>query len=419
MRIFDNPRLLIGRVICLILPLAVLAASLAWSPVSWSQTTASTSQPLCSWTTEVTGRGLSNTAYPDTDATYWVMPVDTSKWQSMILTGQYTRSRFFSFTTYYSRQQTGPRVVEAIIDADIAPDAGSSNPFAPGTATARHNYTVTFDANATGTGNHVTWASNQISYVVYRIYVADKGLGREAGAPLPNLTLVDTSGNQHPLAQCSSATRVAAELKSLLAALQSGFVAETCSTTTPQPGAVTFTPNSGSGGPGGFPNPVTTYYSARNLCLQSDQVIVVRGQAPDFPNTYNGGSIYQPALPGSVQVRYWSMCNNKEVTPGPVVACMADHATQLDDEGFYTYVVSHEDAGPIPGAPPSWLPAGATWLRWGDPLIRSALGFRDMLPQAGFTLTGSYLPTGVYCDKNLLIAQGWRACFAAAGVTPP
>ena len=44
---------------------------------------------------------------------------------------------------------------------------------------------------------------------------------------------------------------------------------------------------------------------------------------------------------------------------------------------------------------------------------------RAMLPEAGFSLIGTYLPTGVYCDKDLLVAQGWPACFAAAGVTPP
>ena len=57
MRIFVNLRLLIGRMIALILPLAALATSLASSPPSWSQTT---TPPPCSWPTEVTGRGLSN-----------------------------------------------------------------------------------------------------------------------------------------------------------------------------------------------------------------------------------------------------------------------------------------------------------------------------------------------------------------------
>jgi len=399
---------------CIVL-LAAIATPLGWSPPSWSQTT--TSPPLpCSWPLESTGRGLSNVAYPDTNATYWVMPVDTSTWQSMIVTGQYAQSRFFSFTTYYSPQQTNTRVVGDIIDANIAPDSGSTNPFAPGTAAAPYNYTITFDGNTTGNGNHVAWATNQTTYVIYRIYVADEGLDREAGVPLPNITLVDTRGSQHPLAQCSQAARVAAEAKTLIATLESGVTAATCPTGAAQSGAVTFTDtNSGEGGH--FPNPVTTYYAARNLCLQADNVIVVRGQAPDFPNTYVGGTIYQPAFPGSIQVRYWSLCVNEEVTPGPVVDCRADYATQLDGQGFYTYVISRDDA--LSQTPPFWLPAGATWLQWGEPLIQNALAFRDMVPADGFTLTGNYLPTGVYCSKRLLIQKGWQACFTAAGLTPP
>jgi hypothetical protein len=412
---FRRERLAVRRTIWSMIPLVALALCLAWPRPSWSQTVAPGSVP-CGWPLQVTGHGLSNVANPDTDATYWVMPVDTSTWQAMIVTGQYPQSRFFSFTTYYDLQQTSPRVVGDIIDAQIAPDSGSSNPFSPGVGAGPHDYTVTLDSGESGSGNHLAWAPGQTTYVIYRIYVADHGLGSEAGAPLPALTLVDTSGNHHPLAQCSSATRIAAELKDLIAALKGGVTAQTCQMTT-QSGAVTFTANSGAGGV--FPNPVTRYYSARNLCLQQDKVIVVRGQAADFPDTFNGGSIYQPAFPGSIQLRYWSLCNNKEVTPGPVVACMADHATQLDQQGFYTYVISRGDAGGGGETPPSWLPPGVTWLPWGDPLIQSALVFRDMLPEPDFTLTGSYLPTGVYCDKDVLTSQGWQGCFATAGMTAP
>jgi hypothetical protein len=42
-----------------------------------------------------------------------------------------------------------------------------------------------------------------------------------------------------------------------------------------------------------------------------------------------------------------------------------------------------------------------------------------MLPMPDFTLTGEYFPKGVYCDKQLFIAQGWEGRFAAAGVAAP
>jgi hypothetical protein len=53
-----------------------------------------------SWPFEVTGQGLSNVATPDTNATYWVMPLDTSRWQAVVINGTYPNARFFNFNTY-------------------------------------------------------------------------------------------------------------------------------------------------------------------------------------------------------------------------------------------------------------------------------------------------------------------------------
>jgi hypothetical protein len=54
--------------------------------------------PTCSWPFEVTGQGLSNVATPDTNATYWVMPLDTSRWRAVVINGTYPNARFFNFT---------------------------------------------------------------------------------------------------------------------------------------------------------------------------------------------------------------------------------------------------------------------------------------------------------------------------------
>ena len=40
--------------------------------------------PVCSWPFEVTGQGITNVATPDTNATYWVMPLDLSRWRAMV-----------------------------------------------------------------------------------------------------------------------------------------------------------------------------------------------------------------------------------------------------------------------------------------------------------------------------------------------
>jgi hypothetical protein len=413
---FNSLRLPIGRTITTsFTPLVFLALLLAWPNISRSQT----SLP-CSWPLEVTGRGSGDTNVfnPDTDATYWAMAVDTSTWQAMIVTGQYPQSRFFSFDTYF--QQGG--LVASIYDATIAPNSGSTNPFTPVHAGDGRNYAVTIDGNASGSGNHIQWAVNQTTYVIYRVYVADRGLTREAGVPLPTVTLVDASGNSYPISRCTptgnSSNALLQDLKDKVALMQAGAAssAPACPSPQPQPDQVMFTANSGGGV---FPNPQNIYYSARGLCAESGRVVVIRGKAPNFPNTYYGSSIFQPALPGDIQLRYWSLCNDENESPYPAVDCRADHSTQLDSKGFYTYVIaSDESLANSPNAPSSIF-SQVTLLRWGDPTLSNNILFREMLPASGFALTGDYFPTGVFCDTGVFISQGWRGCFEAASVTPP
>jgi hypothetical protein len=405
-------RRVIVRVLSLAWPLLTITLLFSAAATSFAQGSPSP----CSWPVKVDGQGITNVAFPDTDATYWVMPIDTQKWSSVVIKGQYPKSRFFSFTTYLGKGGA----VDSIIDANIQPDSGSTNPFMPpGSADLPQNYTVVIDGNATDSANHIHWGNTQLAFVIYRIYVADKGLGDEAGAPLPAITLVNSSGDASPVQACPSAVpatkipALASFLEDVTAAAGAGV---SCPANPPAQTEVTFSLNTSPGR--FFPNPATKYVAARGLCFYSGKVVVVRGKAAVFPDTYNGSSIFQPAIPGEIQMRYWSLCNNDEVFPGPVVACQADRSTELDDEGFYTYVVSPGAPGAVP-APPSWLPPGATWLPWGNPAVAKALLFREMLPASGFSLTGDYLPTGVYCDQQLFIAQGWQGCFAAAGVPAP
>jgi hypothetical protein len=63
---------------------------------------------------------------------------DTTQWKQVILPGQYAQSRFFSFTTYVAQGAA----VDAILDVNIDPDAGSGNPFRRGSSGQQHNYTV-------------------------------------------------------------------------------------------------------------------------------------------------------------------------------------------------------------------------------------------------------------------------------------
>ena len=101
------------------------------------------------------------------------------------------------------------------------------------------------------------------------------------------------------------------------------------------------------------------------------------------------------------------MCNNDAPFPYPVVACQADYQTRLDQDGFYTYVIS-DDPGP-----PAWLPSDATWLPWGLTNVPITVIFRAILPSNSPVPEG-YVPRGAICDKAEFVAQGWQGCFASA-----
>jgi hypothetical protein len=381
--------------------------------------------PVCSWPFEVTGQGITNVATPDTNATYWVMPLDLGHWRAMIIHGQYPDARFFNFATY----TTTGALVDTIFDEKIAPDIGSANPFAQPGPEVAGDYTVTIGAANPGSGNFLDAGGSRLAFVVYRIYLPDKGRDKTGGVGLPAVTLTDLSGNSRALRPCPFAD-AETSLPNLIFLLEAAGMSDaakflgqilalanlppsgTCSPNQVGPSAVTF--STAVPGVNFFPNPQTTYFQTANLCFRPNEILVIRGKAAVFPNTYPlpplGGSISQPAFDDKIQLRYWSMCNNLGFLPNPVVACAADAMTELDQGQFYTYVVTNDPA------PPAWLPSGVTWLPWGLVTFPITLIFRNILPENGFMTTGDYLPKGTFCGQAQFAANNWQGCFAEAGI---
>lgn len=373
--------------------------------------------PVCSWPFEVTGQGLTNVATPDTNATYWVMPLDTSQWQAMVVHGQYPEARFFNVSTY---TVTGA-LVDTLHDAEITPDPGSTNPFATPRAPGAHTYTVTIRARPGDATNALRVGGSRLAFVVYRVYVPDQGFDRTGGVGVPAVSLVAPDGQVRSLGPCPFAAAESGLTHLLLVLRASGFpgtadvlqglltapqplrlAPDSCPSSPPSPAPITFT--SAASGPGFFPNPDTTYLATAGLCLPAGQLVVVRGPAPVFPNTYGGASVLEPAFDGAIQLRYWSLCNNEHGLPSPVIACQADFATHLDAHQFYTYVLSNDPA------PPAWLPQDVTWLPWGAPSRPKRLIFRSLLPEDPFTVVPAYVPRGVFCSEAQFQEQGWQGC---------
>jgi hypothetical protein len=381
--------------------------------------------PVCSWPVESTGQGILNVATQDTNTTYWFMPIDTSRWKSVVIQGIYPNARFFNFATYDQRG----RLIDTLFDSDI--DSGGSNPFrmtATGSGSASASYTVNIGAGNAGSANFLSVGGNRLAFMVYRVIVPDKGLDRTGGVGVPAVSLVaqdgtvrrlrpcpfasaeSSLGNMIPVLIASGFTEAAGFLQGILsAAHQQTSIAGSCIAGPPgRQVGVTFGPAPGTDF---FPNPPTAYLQTPNVCFQPNKIVVVRGKALVFPNTYLGGSVFEPALDGQVQVRYWSMCNNDGVFPYPAIGCQSDFQTKLDQSQYYTYVVSNDPA------PPNWLPADATWLPWGPTNLPVTLIFRSISFTPGYSpVPSAYEPVAVLCDEALFVAKGWQACFTAAGI---
>jgi hypothetical protein len=380
--------------------------------------------PLCSWPVEFAGEGLLNVATPDTETTYWFMPLDTRLFKSVTFQGTYPNARAFNFTSY---TDTGV-FINTLADEQIKPDAGSTNPFMTPDASGSHSYTVTISANGSGP-NKLDAGGSRLVFILYRVIVPNQGLDKTGGTGLPAVTLAARVGGSLRLRPCPFANAQAALGNTIPILIASGFsqgasflqaIVAAANQKNAMQGACGASRASASAavpfGPAPglefYPNPPTTYLQTSNLCFQPGRILVLRGKALDYPNTYLGGSIFQPAFDGQVEARYWSMCNNDGVFPYPVLGCQADYQTRLDQSQFYTYVVSAD-----PG-PPSWLPANATWLPWGPPEIPITVIFRAILADNA-PVPAEFAPKGALCDEALFVAQGWQGCFAAAGVSSP
>jgi hypothetical protein len=53
-----------------------------------------------------------------------------------------------------------------------------------------------------------------------------------------------------------------------------------------------------------FLDPQATYLETPGFCFRANTIVVIRGKAPVFPNTYLGGSIFQAAFDDQIQVLY-------------------------------------------------------------------------------------------------------------------
>lgn len=402
--------------------------------------------PTCAWPFEWTAYGLGNWLFPDTGNRWWYMPIDP-QWQNLTITGVYPKARFFSFAVY-DDAPVAAGLADHLFDAQITPDPGSVNPFNPTASSTVQSQTYTITVTRTdSTADNVLRLHANTGWLIYRLYLPNAGEGSMGGVPLPSASITDARGQVTPLPTCPTVNR-----QSELAVLQPQFVPallENPPRTPPVPDHIWFAPL-----PAPpmrlLPNPDNKYMVSFFMSdYEPGRIILIRGKMPAFPDTYRGAAVSQPA-PGfsTVQLRYWSMCLGNLVSPLPITGCAVDADTPLDEERFYTVVISDDVLRP------DWLPRENVWLPWGDEqMFPKTIFFRNTLPSSGFSqsvqeaiakgcgvdfnfptpptqdgitksgectqnLMGDYYPAAVWCDKDVFIQRGWKACFKQAGLMP-
>jgi hypothetical protein len=371
-----------------------------------------------------------NVAFPDVNATYWVLPYALGPGDSIELSGTYPAARYFSLNTYGTNFDT----VDTLRDNQITPAPGSGNPFADAAArtlpATQRTWHVTL---VTGPADHArneiqalpAGQSTPVGFLIIRVYVPDDASSLSGGVPLPTATM-RIGGATVPRQPCAQPFDPDAYTGPISQLAEAGFDqviagAASCAFPGDAPETVFVNPVTSSGL---FPNGDNKYLGTA-LTYQPGRIVVVRGKAPLFPDTRAG----VPATDPDQQVRYWSMCQNDRVSPYPVVACAADFETALDASGYYTYAVA------APADLTSVTDPAVTVLPWGDTAVPNKVLFlRYMLPTPAFypqsiqasqasgtdpaTVMGPYYPRAMYCAAVTFVAGGYEACVDEAATTP-
>lgn len=401
----------------------------------------------CGWPISLSPVGSGNVQGPDSASRYWLMPLDTQKYRTMTIRGKYPEVRYFSIVAYDVESSTGNNVfsvADSIYDAKILPDGGSINPFM---SDGKGTYTVVVSRSPASSPNALTVHSDLV-WVALRMYVADAdpslgGKSLMGGVPLPTVTLTDASGNSKTLDTCLPVNKWSdvSDYAQYIFPLQAEVIGDQG---TPSSDRLWFA--SPANPPQVLmPNPDAAYLLMMpGKEYQAGRLIVIRGKAPGFPDTFNGSGIWNPARGfRSVDVRYWALCNMNLVPPIPVVDCATDLDIRLQGQ-YYTIVVSDDRQRP------DWLKPNINWLPWGDEQYQKLFALRHILPAPGFqydvqdargnqnclfdfnfpnvpprdvidnagpaceAMMRDYYPVAQWCDKETFMAGGFDACLATS-----
>ncbi len=406
----------------------------------------------CGWEV-ASNTDLMNIAYPDESAKYWVSMVPMIPGTRLRINGRYAALRYFSFNVYDPML----RPSDAIADFEITPDEGGENPFVKEGAGYGDTYTVyvEFTGKPENPAPNTVYAGEffvadaalpqpLMTGLFYRSYAPNEGFDFDGGVGLPILTLETADGEVELLPTADCVEPLLPTLGNTLPELglndvlgevdfpDDPFLLANGQTPLGLPDVQThkfhglpefyfvflaellglpigeqinsIMPETGGGG---FLSNIHNAYTYSIYYRSKGNVILFRAKAPTYRT--------QAGVPfASEQLRYWSVCQN-EVASQRYFACIRDDEALLDDQGYFTVIISDEadrPANAVDGNDINWMP-------WG-PYLDAGVIYRHMLPNENYVesihdvergqnvddVMGEYAPQAAYCTREIVEAAG-------------
>jgi hypothetical protein len=394
--------------------------------------------PFCSWWFETTPQ-TANVALPDTSAAYWTTPFFADPGLKIYVKGEFPDARFMSVTVYDNNGGTftSNGVSSGLVDYQIAPDEGTANPFQQ-PARGNGRFTLTIQRSVSPAQSNVlplvpvspstgSLLPPGFGFIIFRVYLPHSG--DFSTVHLPTL-IFSRNGRPQTLPTCTGDNPAQQGLAQTLESLVQSHASGT--TKFPATAVPGFARPEAATTNSLFPNPANAYLAA-TFSPTPGTVVVVQGKAP----TFTPGSSALPWPDPSYDLRYWSLCNNQDVSPYPVVdvtdpqtgdqiyGCSADLNTPVVN-GDYTYVLSSLADRPANATTAD----GVAWLPYSSDQVEQVLLFRNMLgdafansvqnvhqdgnPASASAVMGAYYPRIAQCSVSTFTQGGPSACFAAS-----
>ncbi|MFC1579097.1 hypothetical protein ACFL3Y_01770 [Pseudomonadota bacterium] len=302
-------------------------------------------------------------------AAVYVLPDEAS---CLTIENRFPHARYISFSSYYALGGT----IDNLMDKDILPDTGATNPFVAGNSRndPARNYTLTIKADNQAncpSSSNIVETTDTLAMLMYRIYRPDAmsdALGDE-GLPRVTLYMADGSFLQGQEA-CDALNLPLTPSDKRVEWYTEQEYADLRGAQDPAPNPPVFRANHNFefhkqcdfGGdctsvpevalkyP--FPNP---HYLYSFISRNHGEVLILRGKLPSTPKTFENPE----GIVESRELRYWSLCN-QEYYSQRSEACLFDEQIQVNEDSYYTIAVSLESDMPDNAT----ADCGVSYLSW-------------------------------------------------------